>query len=270
MRTILRVGTTVGVVAFVTLYALQATIALAVVPGILFAGLFAGLGTAKWLTRAWYGRQAAAGLRAGAIAVGLAAGGVLLAALTQGPQTTTSLAQRSHLSRLDMGPVIHMLAAVGWIGIDIVAVVAATVAGLVLCVVVTVIVAWSKNRRAIEVVNQAKLAAQTSLQGSSARVSGIYGVPAEASTPPTPAYSAAESFTAGVAVAPSPQAPSPQSWTPLAASPLPPLDPVPAPLPSTASHQSQKRRPVNSQLTQAMREALATWAGDIGAGAGGK
>src|SRR5437879_10380916 len=85
MRTIVRVCITIGGVGFVALFALQAVIALAVADCLLIVGLAAGLATAKWLERPWFGRQLIAGLRAGALAVGIAGAGALFSLFIIGP-----------------------------------------------------------------------------------------------------------------------------------------------------------------------------------------
>jgi hypothetical protein len=258
MRTILRVGITVGGIAFVTLYALQSAIALAVAPGTILAGVCAGLGTAKWLERPWFGRQLAAGLRTGIIAVGMAGVGALLALLTQGPHSINQLAEQSHLFPVDLGPAINTMSGVGWIGVDILVISLSVAAGIAASVVIAQVGAWTKSRRAIQVVAQARLAAKESVYDDRAEVSGLFGV---ASTP------ASTSARVG------PQPRQADSSSPFGDQPIAPpatsarfqkIEPAPQ---GAAQRRPSKARPAETQLNEAMREALATWAGDNAAAA---
>ncbi len=259
MRTILRVGVTVGGVAFVTLFALQPAIGLAVVPAIVVSGLVAGLGAAKWLERTWYGQQLDAGLRTAAIAVGMAGAGSLLALLTQGPHTVSSLAERSHLFLLDLGPLIMALAGAGWAAIDILSVALAMIAGIALGAGTTAFGAWSKNQRAIQVVNQARLAAQASLYDNRSSLSGLFGVPAPASRPQTLEQAGTHTASTG-----SGATLGNHRLVPSGAERFPPVEP--APLQTVRFPQSSDARPASTQLTQDMRDALATWAADTSSG----
>ncbi|MGO8946430.1 MAG: hypothetical protein ACLQUY_01950 [Ktedonobacterales bacterium] len=257
MRTILRVGITLGGVAFVTLFALQSAFALAVAPGIIVAGVFAGLGAAKWLERPWFGRQLAAGLRTGAIACGMAGVGALLALLTQGPHSVNSLAERSHLLQLDFGPLIDKLSGAGWVGVDLLAVALAMAAGITLSAAIAQLGAWSKSLRSIQVVNRARLAAQASLQDNRASISGLFGVSASAGMPPSAGLTGAHPVPAGsgTTLASPTQLPAkPERFQPI----------EPATPPAASPRQPSSARPADSQLTQAMRDALATWAADTG------
>jgi len=286
MRTILRVGITVGGVAFVVLYPLQSAFGLAITPGIVFAGLVAGLGTAKWLERPWFGRQFDAGLRTGVIASGMAGVSVLLASLTQGTHPIDQLTANSHLIGIDLGPVISHLTAVGSAGVDILVVALATCLGVALAIVTTELGAIGKNRHAIQVVNQARLAAQAGLHGEapSAAASspslpsavGVHSVRAVQAPLDTPAP-ARGSGAGGRPVAPAPATPpsnqrwappnadsersSNQRWAPPDSERFQPTEPA-LPVLRPQGHRSSKARPADSQLTEAMREALATWASD--------
>ncbi|MGH2486151.1 MAG: hypothetical protein ACRDHE_09085, partial [Ktedonobacterales bacterium] len=120
MITIIRVGAIVGGVWFVALFALQAAVALVVLVGVVAAGLCAGLAIAKWLDRAWYGKQLHAGLRAGAIASGAAGLAALVALLAMGPHDVKTLTTRSHALGVDLGGVAKALGFAGYIGVDIV------------------------------------------------------------------------------------------------------------------------------------------------------
>jgi hypothetical protein len=278
MRTILRVGITVGGIAFVVLYPLQSLMGLAVAAGIVLAGLAAGLGVAKWLPRPWYGRQFTAGLRTSLIAVCMAGVSVLLASYNHGAEPLAQLAARSHIPGLNLGPLISYLAGAGSTVTTVVVVVVAMLLGTLLGVLVTLLGAWGKNRHAIQVVQQARLAAQASLYGDAAGPSSA-AAPASGMTarsspglraapvPDEPAWAAPSSpgkMPTPVANEPSWGAPSSLGKKPR----LVPAEPSefqqtePA-LPATPGrNRISDARPADSQLTDAMREALATWAAD--------
>lgn len=161
MRIILRVGGILGGAGFVLLYALQAEVALVVAAGVVLAGLLAGLGAAKWLPRAWYGRQFKAGLRTGMLAAGLAGLGALLSLFMLGPRDVPTLAARSHLAGFSLAPVVNALAFLTWAGADIIVILLAAALSCGLAAIVAQIAGWSKNAEAIRVVQQARLAAQS-------------------------------------------------------------------------------------------------------------
>jgi hypothetical protein len=289
MRTIVRVGGLVGAVAFIMLYAGQTGIALAVAPGVMLAGICAGLGIAKWMEREWYGRQLDAGLRAGAIASGLAGLGALLSLLFLGPRDTTSLAAGSHLAMLDLAPVVRSFAFLGWVGTDVLTVIVAAFVGAVLGAVVCQIFAWSKSAYAVKVIAQARLAAQALNRDEVYRATGApstYGSAAQASNmlaqlgvstpgvasvtgvtpalgiipPPTfspssvPAPVSQQRFTAGPASSPAPVVPEHALTEPAL-----PAAPTAANTPTGRRSPSAARR-AEAELTQAMRDALAAWA----------
>lgn len=307
MRTIVRVGLIIGGIGFVALFALQAVIALAVADCLLIVGLAAGLGTAKWLERPWFGRQLMAGLRAGAFAVCIAGAGALLSLLLLGPRDKILLATHSHLLVFSMAQWIHTFSLLSWAGIDILTVLLAGLAGIGLSAVTTQIFAWSKNRRAIRVVTQARQAAQsfnrTDIQtpaasntsagqrayytgapaASGVGVSGALGSLADTSRP---AAAQAASAIGGQhkappaprrTLAPTPATP-PTGISGTQRRPIPPGKHVDEdyPMPTEpALHTAQgfdetpttqrtpsKARPAGKQLTDAMRDALATWAND--------
>jgi hypothetical protein len=253
MRTILRVGIIIGGTAFVTLYALQAAIALAVAPGVILAGVCAGLGTAKWLERPWFGRQLAAGLRTGIIAVGMAGVGALLALCTEGPHSTHQLAERSHLFRVDLGPAINTLSGIGWIGVDILVISLAMAAGIAAAMAIVQVGAWTKSRRAIQVVAQARLAATGAVYDDRPGVSGWFGAASTPASTPARAGTQPRQVDSG----------SPYGDKPLA---LPATSARVSEIGPTRSRAARRRtseaRPAENQLNEAMREALATWAGD--------
>ncbi|HEX8032774.1 MAG TPA: hypothetical protein VF510_02955 [Ktedonobacterales bacterium] len=308
MRTIVRVGIIIGGVGFVALFALQAVIALAVAVCLLIVGLAAGLGTAKWLERPWFGRQLIAGLRAGALAVGIAGAGALLSLFIIGPQDKTVLAARSHLLTLNMAQWVKSLAILTWAGIDILTVLLAVLAGVALSALTTQVFAWSKNRRAIQVVTQARQAAQafsrvdplTASSGShsTGQASHFTGAPALSAGGDT--TSTLSALTGAPRPATAQAAPTSSTKSKIPATPRRTLAPVPptpptgisgtqrAPLPRSKQVDEDypsptepalptttdadeappfkripsKARPADSHLTEAMRDALATWASD--------
>ena len=132
-----------------------------VAAGIVLAGFAAGLGTAKWLPRPWYGRQFTAGFRTSLIAVCMAGISVLLAAFNQGAHSEGQLAASLHaLGGSRLGPLISHLAGAGWAVTTTAVVTLAMLLGIMLGVLATLFGAWGKNQHAIQVVNQARLAAQ--------------------------------------------------------------------------------------------------------------
>lgn len=309
MRTIVRVGVIIGGIGFVALFALQAVIALAVADCLLIVGLAAGLSMAKWIERPWYGRQLIAGLRAGAFAVGIASAGALLSLFIIGPQDKTILAARSHVLNIDMAHWVGSFTILPWAGIDILTVLLAGLAGVALSALTTQVFAWSKNRRAIHVVAQARQAAQalsradtltsSSSTGSHPTGQGMYftgapamsgadisgtrttltGVPRPATAQATPTAGTPPKAPAGPrrTLAPAPPTP-PTGISGTQRAPLPPskrasndypASTEPA-LPATSDADEappfrrtpSKARPADGQLTEAMRDALATWASD--------
>ena len=272
MRTILRVGTTIGGIAFVMLYALQSAIALAVALGIILAGVSAGLGTAKWLERPWFGRQFAAGLRTGIIAVGMAGAGALLALLGQGPRSIDQLAARSHFFSVNLGPVIYKLSGAGWVGVDVLAIFVAMATGIAASVVITQVGAWTKSRRAIQAVARARIAAKGS--GIDDRAGASSGRPfggAGATPVSTPGRTGPQrirtdsTFPFGDQPFAPPPATPPRFQEPATPPRFQEIDSTPrgmAQRQPSKGRPPSKARPAETQLTEAMREALATWAGD--------
>ena len=261
MRIILRVGGILGGAGFVLLYALQTEVALVVAAGIVLAGLLAGLGAAKWLSRAWYGRQFKAGLRTGILAAGLAGLGALLSLFMLGPRDIPTLAARSHLAGFSLAPVVNALAFLTWVGADVVVILLAAALSCGLAAVVAQIAGWSKNAEAIRAVQQARLAAQSlnrddawqahptgaPLSGQPIQAFNQFGVPALASPSlsnvsgiPGPVSGAGmtgslSSFTPATGVTPGLGLASPLSFTPgsgIPAQPAPPSRPPRAPMPS--------------------------------------
>lgn len=157
-----RVGLAAGALGFVLLFLAQLVSGAATVLLALVVGLGAGLGVAKWLPRAWYGRQLAAGARAGALACGIALGGFLLSLILAGAHTTSTLAARSHLVGIDFDPVVRALGAIGWLGVSIALALVAWAVGTGVAALASQLGAWDKNQHAIEVVARARAAAQHS------------------------------------------------------------------------------------------------------------
>ncbi|HEY7833637.1 MAG TPA: hypothetical protein VIG30_08720, partial [Ktedonobacterales bacterium] len=155
-----RVGLVAGVGGFVLLAMAQPLVGVAAVVLALVVGLAAGLGTAKWLPRAWYGRQIVAGAQAGLLACGVALAGFLLSLIVAGAHATATLAARSHLPGIDLGPLVRGLGAVGWLGAGFVLALLAWAAGTGVAALAGQFGAWDKNQHAIEVVARARAAAQ--------------------------------------------------------------------------------------------------------------
>lgn len=160
MRTILRAGGIIGIVSFVALFAAQTSIALAVVFGILASAVCAGLAVAKWLPREWYGHQFTAGLRAGALASGLAAAGSLASLLALGPHDLPTLIARSHLLGVDAVSLARALQFADWAGVDVLAVLGTLAVSIVLAGIITLIFAWGKSRHTVRVVERARQTAR--------------------------------------------------------------------------------------------------------------
>lgn len=165
MRTVTRTGVTLSVVAALTLYGLQLIAGLMVTLGIIAIGAIAGLSVAKWLERDWYGRQLEAGARAGAIACGVAGLSSALYLLGQGPASIAALAARSHLLGVSLGPVALALSPLGVGGVDVVAVVVASLLGVAASALTAQLFGWGKDKRSLRVIAQARLAAQAQQYG---------------------------------------------------------------------------------------------------------
>lgn len=157
-----RVGIAAGVFGFALLYLAQLLAGAAAVLLAPVVGLLAGLGIAKWLPRAWYGRQLEAGARAGVLACGGALAGFLLSLIVAGAHSTQTLAARSHLMGIDLGSVVRALDLVGWLGAALVLALLGLGTGTGLAALASQVGAWDKNRHAIEVVKRARVAAQNS------------------------------------------------------------------------------------------------------------
>ncbi len=161
MRTIRRPVILLGCIGFIALYILQYGVALAVTPLILVMGVLVGLVVAKWLPWRWYGRQFAAGVRAGVVACGLSAAGVLLSLVGTGPHNVAALAARSHLLGIDLGRFVIALGSAGWFIPYLLLTVFFALGGVLLAGVVAQIVGWSKSVRTVRVIRQAHNAASS-------------------------------------------------------------------------------------------------------------
>lgn len=278
MRTIVRTGVTLSIVAALALYGVQLVAALGVALGIIVTGALAGLGVAKWLARDWYGRQFEAGARAGAIACGVGGLSALCYLLGQGPRTLPDLAARSYLPGVDMVALVSALGSLSWMGVDAVVIVGAIIAGVLTAGLVAQIAGWSKSGRALRVIAQARIAAQ-SLQRLDTRAavtaaprSTTLGPQIFASEAPVPAAELAPSDWDGLGL---PEASIPgkrRSWRPAAPAqlststvdPAPELAPAPAPRPATV-HRPSDARSAKEALTDEARAALAKWQDELDA-----
>lgn len=157
-----RVGLAAGTIGFALLYLAQPFVGAAATVLALVVGLLAGLGTAKWLPRDWYGRQFEAGARAGVLACAVALVGFLVSLLLAGAHTTGQLAARSHFMGINLSGVVRALGVVGWFGAGLALALVALAAGTGVAAVASQLGAWDKNRHAIEVVKRAREAAQRS------------------------------------------------------------------------------------------------------------
>lgn len=155
MRTTRRTIILLGCIGFVALYILQYRAALAVTPLILVVGALAGLAAAKWLPWAWYGRQFAAGARAGVVVCALSAAGVLLSLIGSGESSIALVAERSHLLGIDFSPFVLSIGALGWFTPYLLLTLFFTVSGVLLAGVVTQVFGWSKSVGTVRVIREA-------------------------------------------------------------------------------------------------------------------
>ncbi len=156
----IRAGLAAGAIGFVLGYLAQLGAGLGALALLGLVALLAGLGTAKWLPREWYGRQLEAGARSGAAACAVAAVGMFLSLAFAGKHDTRALAAQSHLLGLDLAGAIRAFAPIGWLGAALLLSLAGIALGTGLGGLVALAAAWDKNRRAIEVVERAREAAQ--------------------------------------------------------------------------------------------------------------
>lgn len=304
MRASIRSGAIIGAVASVALCLLQPHIALLVAFGVAAAGVLAGLAVAKWLDLEQYGRQLEEGVRAGALAAGLPGLCALISLLVLGPHDVATLALRSRVSGVGLSSTISQLTTLGWAGLDVLFVVSATVAGILLAAAFAQTFAWSKSRHAAQVIRQARLTARVLQRGETwepvpasqpsvlSALTGV-GIPVPTGLPPiaTAAFatgavpaaflSAAQPLQSSIVQWPASPRPTGSPLPAAAGKPLaaafaasvatiPAQDPEPVPasepdLPLGETGKRVKRktsraRPVEPQLTDDVRKALAAWA----------
>jgi hypothetical protein len=300
MRTLLLVGGATGLVGAVGALALAPHLGLAAVAGIVLAGIASGLGAAKWLPRAWYGRQFAAGLCTGAISSVIAAASALASLLALAPQhDAIATSVHAQLQGSSLPAAISTSRTVT----DVLAVCVAAVIAIVLAAGIAPIFAAGKSGRFVQAVARAReasqplreqsifapaLARQTAVPlaalsaGSAAalavRSSGAQ--PAVATTPShrrtlapaTPPEGIAGTATERRTLAPR-QSAGPAPVAPAAhavsadyeasAAPKPYADPDAATPAAPALKRRGGGRPAPAHLTPEMIEALAAWARDV-------
>ena len=155
MRTIRRAVIILGCVGFIALYLLQLRAALAVTPLLLVVGALTGLAVAKWLPWTWYGRQFAAGVRAGIVACGLAAAGVLLSLVGGKAPQVKSVAAASHLPGMNLSGLVSSLGAAGWFTPYLLLTMFFALGGVLLAGVLAQIAGWNKSQRTVYVIREA-------------------------------------------------------------------------------------------------------------------
>ncbi|MFI5272612.1 MAG: hypothetical protein ACHQ4H_06205 [Ktedonobacterales bacterium] len=275
MRTLLRVGGITGIVVAALAFMLAPRLGLAVAPLTLAAGLAAGLGTAKWLPRAWYGRQFAAGMCAGALAAGIAAAGTFAALAVRAPRDMTARAPLSGAS-----------ASMGWVAAGALAVTLGALLACMLAAITARLCAPTKSARFVRAVQRAREASRplreqtvlaqalgratplplvaVAMASARATRSGIAAVPAPA--PALMAASATQQHPAAAAPGRAPNMPNQRAGGPaLVTGRRGKPQPVPQPEPTAAKAPPKRRtsaRPAPSRLTPEMIEALAAWARD--------
>lgn len=158
----IRVGLVAGSIGLLLGYLAQLGAGLGALALVGLAALLAGLGTAKWLPRDWYGHQLKAGAQSGIAACALTIFGILLSLIVSGQHDTRLLAAQSHLLGLNLSSAVHALAAIGWLGAGLLLSIAGGAIGIPLAALIALVAAWDKNRRAIQVVERAREAAQRS------------------------------------------------------------------------------------------------------------
>ena len=159
MRTLLRVGGIAGTLAGALALALVAQAGIAVVALVTLAGPASGLAAAKWLPPAWYGRQFAAGLRAGLVACVIAVPASLIALLDLAPQSTAPLA----IGSTSLPSMVSLVG--GGTITDALAVAVAALAALVLAAFSARIFANDKSARFVKAVTRAREASQPLHEG---------------------------------------------------------------------------------------------------------
>jgi hypothetical protein len=270
MRSVMRVGAIGAVMGCLTAFPLALRAGLVVIPLLLLLGVGAGLAMAKWLDFAWFGRQIEAGWKVGAIACVPAGVLALLTLLIQGPHDLNALVDASRLGGVDMGSLARFFGFAGWAGADIFGVLLGTAAAVGLATLTTLVFAISKSARAVQVITQAREAAQALRRGTWGPTQTSVAVPALPSTlsvgavwqgmtsPSTPAVGSNVPWKSPASLGATSAAASPS--LPFAQSDPPGDAPSPADLlPPPANRASEEE-----QLRAAMREALAMWGEETG------
>lgn len=180
MRIVTRIGVTLSVVAALALYGVQYVAGLVAMLGVVVIGVLAGLGVAKWLERAWYGRQLEAGARAGAIACGVAGLSSALYLLGSSPTSMTVLADRSQLLGSSFVSLVLSLSPIGPVGAIIACAVVSTLLGVAASAITAQVFGVGKDKHAVDVVAQARLAAQAMQKGELGAQTNATGAPAPA------------------------------------------------------------------------------------------
>ncbi len=157
-----RVGLGAGAIGFVVLFSAQLATALGSLSLLPLIGVLAGLGMAKWLPHDWYGRQFMAGMRAGLLASAVAAVGCLASLTVAGPHAVRRLADASHVWGFRFAAPILSLSPLGWVGAALVLALAAGCLGTAAAGLTTLVFAFDKTQRALQVVSRAREAAQRS------------------------------------------------------------------------------------------------------------
>ncbi|HEX9036217.1 MAG TPA: hypothetical protein VF808_04420 [Ktedonobacterales bacterium] len=259
MRTITRTGVTLSIVAALGLYGVQLVAGLGVALGIVLTGALAGLAVAKWLERDWYGRQFEAGARAGAIACGVGGLSSAFYLLGAGPRSLPELAAHSQFLGIDLSPLVTALGFLGWTGVDVVVAAGATAAGVLVAALVAQIAGWSKSKRALRVVAEARLAAQA-LQRADGRSptaaprSTTLGPQLYATGAPVPAPMLPVSEWDGLGLPEASASVKKRSWRPSAS--------TVTPRPATV-HRPSDARSAKEALTDEARRALAAWSDEL-------
>lgn len=160
MRSILRVGGIAGGAGGLVALLLAPYVALATALVVVAAGAAAGLGAAKWLEHAWYGRQLLAGLRAGVLATGIAGVGALAGLVIRTPHDAAVLARQSSIANLSLAPEVAAFAGAGWLAADLLGVVFAVVVGSLLAAVLAQLTGLEKGVRFVRAVERAREASR--------------------------------------------------------------------------------------------------------------
>ena len=164
MHTIQRAGIVTGIIAGMLVFGLQRFIGPVSYLLVSVTGMFAGVIVAKWLDYSWYGRQAEAGLRSGAIASGIAGISVLVTAVLSGFTAPPLLAGKPSLFAHNTVAASVLHQPVGQTLLTLFSIIMAIVLGALLGALSSQIGGWTKSSRTVKVIEQARLAALEVLQ----------------------------------------------------------------------------------------------------------